>query len=51
MHRSRLCQFVIDVSDLDQGVQFWSTALDAAEETLPQQASRSIACFGYRTPK
>jgi len=38
-HRSRLCQFVIDVSDLDQGVSFWSAALDAAEESLPDISS------------
>lgn len=31
-HRSRVCQFVIDVSDLDQGVAFWTAALDGAEE-------------------
>ena len=36
MHRSRLCHFVIDVSDLDQGVQFWSAALGATEEILPE---------------
>lgn len=36
MHRSRLCQFVIDVPDLNQGVEFWSAALDAAEEILPE---------------
>jgi len=34
MHRSRLCHFVIDVSDLDQGVSFWSTTLNAVEEPL-----------------
>jgi len=39
MHRSRLCQFVIDVSDLDQGVSFWSAALNAAEEPLPDISS------------
>lgn len=33
-HRSRLCHFVIDVDDLDQGVTFWSAALDAIEEPL-----------------
>jgi hypothetical protein len=33
-HRSRLCHFVIDVDDLDQGVEFWSAALDATEEPL-----------------
>lgn len=35
MHRSRLCHFVIDVSDLDEGVSFWSAALNAREESLP----------------
>lgn len=36
MHRSRLCHFVIDVSDLEAGVSFWSAALDAAEEPVPE---------------
>lgn len=36
MHRSRVAHFVIDVSDLEQGVSFWSAALDAAEEPLPE---------------
>jgi predicted enzyme related to lactoylglutathione lyase len=40
-HRSRLCHFVIDVGDLDQGVAFWSAALDAKEEQLGD-ASRQI---------
>lgn len=31
-HRSRLCHFFVDVDDLDQGVAFWSAALDAKEE-------------------
>jgi predicted enzyme related to lactoylglutathione lyase len=35
MHRSRLCHFVIDVADPDQGVAFWSAALNATEEPLP----------------
>jgi hypothetical protein len=35
MHRSRLCHFVIDVSDLGQGIAFWSAGLGATEETLP----------------
>jgi predicted enzyme related to lactoylglutathione lyase len=34
MHRSRLCHFVIDVSDLDQGTSFWSAVLGAAEEPV-----------------
>jgi predicted enzyme related to lactoylglutathione lyase len=38
MHRSRLCHFVIDVSNLDQGVAFWSAALDATEESLPENS-------------
>lgn len=41
MHRSRLCHFVIDVPDLEQGVSFWSAALNAAEESLPEQ-SRTV---------
>jgi predicted enzyme related to lactoylglutathione lyase len=41
MHRSRLCYFVIDVSDLDQGVSFWSAALNAAEEPV-RENSRHI---------
>jgi hypothetical protein len=39
MHRSRVCHFVIDVSDLDNGVSFWTAALDAAEEPLPEISS------------
>lgn len=39
MHRSRLCHFVIDVPDLDQGVTFWSAALRAIEETLPENSN------------
>jgi predicted enzyme related to lactoylglutathione lyase len=39
MHRSRLCHFVIDVSDLDQGVSFWAAALNAAEEPLPAMST------------
>ncbi len=38
MHRSRLCHFVIDVPDLDQGVAFWSAALGATEEPLPEDS-------------
>ncbi|MBO0811414.1 MAG: VOC family protein [Microlunatus sp.] len=33
-HRSRLCHLVIDVEDLDEGVTFWSAALDATNEPL-----------------
>jgi len=40
MHRSRLCHFVIDVSDLDQGVSFWSATLNAVEEPLPDISSQ-----------
>ena len=39
MHRSRVAHFVIDVSDLDQGVKFWTAALGATEEHLPEQSS------------
>ena len=39
MHRSRVCHFVIDVSDLDSGVSFWAAALGAAEEPLPESSS------------
>jgi len=39
MHRSRVCHFVIDVSDLDQGVSFWSAALNAINEPLPETSS------------
>ena len=35
-HPSRLCHFVIDVPDLDQGVSFWSAALGAAEDPVPE---------------
>jgi predicted enzyme related to lactoylglutathione lyase len=38
MHRSRLCHFVIDVSDLDHGVSFWSAALNAAEEPVSENS-------------
>lgn len=37
-HRSRLCHFVIDCSDLDAAAQFWSAALDAAEESVAPQS-------------
>jgi predicted enzyme related to lactoylglutathione lyase len=39
MHHSRVCHFVIDVSDLDEGVSFWSAALDAIEEPLREVSS------------
>ncbi len=38
MHRSRLCQIVIDVSDLDAGAAFWSTALGATEESISERS-------------
>jgi len=38
MHRSRLCHFVIDVPDLDQGISFWLAALNATEEPLTEQS-------------
>src|SRR5437660_808227 len=38
MHRSRLCHFVIDVPDLEQGVAFWSAALNASEEIVSEQS-------------
>lgn len=37
-HRSRLCHFVIDCDDLERGVAFWSSALDATEEELPERS-------------
>lgn len=39
-HRSRLCQFVIDVDNLDQGVAFWSAALDAEEDPISESSQR-----------
>lgn len=39
-HRSRLCQFVIDVEDLDEGVDFWASALGATPEALPELSSQ-----------
>ena len=38
-HRSRVCHFVIDVADLDQGVSFWTAALGAVNEPLPEISS------------
>lgn len=40
-HRSRVCHFVIDVGDLDRGVEFWAAALDATEEQIAE-ASRHV---------
>jgi predicted enzyme related to lactoylglutathione lyase len=39
MHRSRLCQIVVDVSDLDAGAAFWSAALGASEERISEQSA------------
>lgn len=39
-HRTRRCHFVIDVSDLDRGVSFWTEALDAVDEPLPGPSSQ-----------
>ncbi|BCB84696.1 VOC family protein [Phytohabitans suffuscus] len=33
-HRSRLCHFVIDCADLDEGVTFWCHALGAVDELI-----------------
>ena len=38
MHRSRLCHFVIDVPDLEDGVAFWSEALNGTEEIVSEQS-------------
>lgn len=40
MHRSRVCHFVIDVDDLDQGVSFWTAALDAVNEPLSEASNQ-----------
>lgn len=37
-HRSRLCHVVIDCDDLDHAVEFWSAALHATEELLPENS-------------
>jgi predicted enzyme related to lactoylglutathione lyase len=37
-HRSRVCHLVIDVDDLDRGIKFWSSALDATEEPLSEHS-------------
>lgn len=39
-HVSRVAHFVIDVADLDQGITFWSAALEATEEPLNPESSR-----------
>jgi Glyoxalase-like domain len=38
-HHTRLCHFVIDVADLDRGASFWSAALGAVDEPLPEISS------------
>jgi len=38
--RTRLCHFVIDVPDLDHGVAFWTQALNAVDEPLPEISSQ-----------
>jgi predicted enzyme related to lactoylglutathione lyase len=38
-HVSRVAHFVIDVSDLDKGVAFWTAALDATEEPINPESS------------
>jgi hypothetical protein len=37
-HRSRVCQFVVDCSDLDKATEFWASALDATEEPVAPQS-------------
>jgi hypothetical protein len=45
-HRSRVAHFVIDVDDLDRGVEFWAAALDATEEPVSDQSRHT-----YRKPR
>ena len=45
MHRSRVCHFVIDVSDLEEGILFWSAALGASEEPLPEASKHIYRCL------
>jgi predicted enzyme related to lactoylglutathione lyase len=40
-HRSRVVHFVIDVDDLDHGLEFWNAALNATEEPV-SEPSREI---------
>lgn len=40
LHHSRVAHFVIDVDNLDDGVAFWSAALDATEESLNPESSK-----------
>jgi len=37
---TRLCHFVIDVSDLDRGIAFWCAALGAIDQPLPAISSQ-----------
>lgn len=37
---SRVVQFVIDVADLDEGVVFWSAALEATEESINPESRK-----------
>ena len=39
MHRSRVCHFVIDVPDLDEGASFWSVALGTTDEPMGEISS------------
>jgi hypothetical protein len=48
MHRSRVCHFVIDVSDLDQGVTFWSAAPGA--KRWDHQQERGFGFWVMRDP-
>jgi predicted enzyme related to lactoylglutathione lyase len=41
MHRSRVCHFVVDVPDLEQGTEFWSAALGATDDHI-SPGSREI---------
>jgi predicted enzyme related to lactoylglutathione lyase len=41
MHRSRVAHFVIDVPDLEQGATFWTAALGAVDEPLPENSSHT----------
>lgn len=45
MHRSRVCYFVIDVSNLDQGVAFWTAALGGTEEETPETSRPIYRCI------
>jgi hypothetical protein len=50
-YRTRLCHFVIDVSDLDRGTDFWCAALGAVDQPLPaisSQVYRHLNLPGFR---